>query len=89
MSDIRNTQEIFTDLFGGLTDLGARGVDALIIGRAIARLLIQKGILSEDEVVETMRDVLTQEVEKKTESPFVLETYKNILEKLNADRADE
>ena len=46
--DIRSTQEIFGDLFGGLASLGARGVDGFVIAKALARLLIQQGIISRD-----------------------------------------
>lgn len=58
MADVRSTQEIFGDLFGGLASLGARGVDGLIISRALANLLVEKGIITIDELVETMRRVI-------------------------------
>lgn len=86
MKDIRTTQEIFGDLFGGLASLGARGVDGLIIARAIARLLIQKGIITEDEMVEMMRDIATRELERSEDTEFVLETYREVLNRLDSGR---
>jgi predicted RNA binding protein with dsRBD fold (UPF0201 family) len=83
MADIRNTQEIFGDFIGGLLSMGERGVEALIITRAIARSLIRKGVLTEQELLDTMREILTQEVEKSQESQFVLEKYKELLESLS------
>ncbi|PJF44568.1 MAG: hypothetical protein CUN55_03290 [Phototrophicales bacterium] len=88
MTDNRNTQEIVTDFFGGLTSLGARGVDGLIIARAVVRLLIQKGILSEDEMVAMMREVATQELEK-ADTIFLLEAFKEILSRLGNDKTNE
>ena len=94
MADIRNTQEMVGDFFGGLASLGARGVDGLIIARAVARLLIRKGILTEDEVLEAMREIATQELEK-ADTIFVLEAYKEILNRLdggsdsNEEKSDE
>lgn len=84
MADIRTTQEITADFFGGLVSLGARGVDGLIIARAVVRLLIRKGILTEQEVIEAMREIATQEVEK-ADTMFVLEAYENILRRLDKD----
>lgn len=81
MVDNRNTQEIVGDFFGGLTSLGARGVDGLIIARAVVRLLIQKGIISEDEMIEMMREVATQELEK-ADTIFLLEAFREILGRL-------
>ncbi|MCI0714502.1 MAG: hypothetical protein L0154_30390 [Chloroflexi bacterium] len=89
MSDIRSTQEIFGDLFGGLASLGARGVDGLIIARAIARLLIQKGILTEDEMVEMMREIALNELDKGEDTEFVLQTYRDVVENLNKSRKRE
>ena len=89
MADIRNTQEMVGDFFGGLASLGARGVDGLIIARAVVRLLIRKGILSEEEVLTEMRDIATQELEK-ADTIFVLEAYKEILKRLdNGSEASE
>lgn len=85
MADNRNTQEIVTDFFGGLTSLGARGVDGLIIARAVVRLLIQKGILSEDEMIAMMREVATQELEK-ADTIFLLEAFREILSRLSDDK---
>ncbi len=85
MADIRNTQEMVGDFFGGLASLGARGVDGLIIARAVVRLLIRKGILGEDEVMEAMREIATQEIEK-ADTIFVLEAYKEILNRLGDDQ---
>lgn len=85
MPDMRTTQEIFTDLFGGLTDLGARGVDGFILARSAIRLLIQKGILTEEELLQTMREILAHEVEKNSDSTFVIETYKEMLERFNTE----
>jgi hypothetical protein len=86
MADIRTTQEVFGDLFGGLASLGARGIDGLIIARALARTLIRKGILTEEELMQVMREIVAHEVEKNDDTQFVLETYKEILERLNEDR---
>lgn len=83
MADPRNTQEIMGDFFGGLTSLGARGIDALIIARAITRLLIAKGILTEDEVLTAMREVATQELEK-ADTVFLVEAYREILTRFDA-----
>ena len=83
MADMRNTQEMVGDFFGGMASLGARGVDGLIIARAVARLLIRKGILTEDEVLESMREIATQELEK-ADTIFVLEAYKEILNRLES-----
>lgn len=87
MSDPRNTQEIFGDFFGGLTSLGARGVDGLIIARAVARLLIQKGILTEEEVLQSMREIATQELEK-ADTVFLVETYREILGRFDEPSED-
>lgn len=87
MSDPRNTQEIVGDFFGGLTSLGARGIDALIIVRAITRLLIQKGILNEDEILAAMKDVAMQELEK-ADTVFLVEAFTEILSRFeNSDTA--
>ncbi|GIK65276.1 MAG: hypothetical protein DPW16_04290 [Chloroflexi bacterium] len=82
MADIRNTQEIFGDFIGSLLTMGERGVEALIITRAVARSLIRKGILTEQELLDTMREILAQEVAKNQESQFVMEKYKELLESL-------
>lgn len=89
MSDIRSTQEIFGDLFGGLASLGARGVDGLIIARAVARLLIQKGILTEDEMVEMMREIALKELDKGEDTEFVLQTYRDVVDNLNKSSGKE
>ena len=89
MSDIRSTQEIFGDLFGGLASLGARGVDGLIIARAVARLLIQKGILTETEMVEMMREIALNELDKGEDTEFVLQTYRDMVDNLNKGSANE
>lgn len=85
--DIRTTQEMVGDFFGGMISLGARGVDGLIIARAIARLLIRKGILSEAELLETMREIATQEIEK-ADTLFVMEAFKEILNRLDSPKED-
>jgi hypothetical protein len=85
VDDIRNTQEIFGDLFGGLASLGARGIDGLIIARALARLLIQKGMITEDEMVEMMRNIATKELERNEDTKFVLQTYQEVLNRLDHD----
>ena len=61
--DIRTTQEIFGDLFGGLASLGARGVDGFVIAKALARLLIQQGIIQKETFIATMREVAHEEIE--------------------------
>jgi hypothetical protein len=81
--DIRTTQEIFGDLFGGLATLGARGVDGLVIAKALARLLIQQGIISRDIFIETMREVAKEELEESEDiSTFLSTTYTEILDQL-------
>lgn len=82
MSDPRNTQEIFGDLFGGLASLGARGVDGLIMARAMARLMIDKGIISRDEYIETMKAVIREELGRE-ENTFLNETYMAIIRSLD------
>lgn len=83
MADIRNTQEIFGDFVGSLLTMGERGVEALVLTRAVARSLIRKGILTEQELLDTMREILAQEVAKNQESQFVMEKYKELLESLS------
>lgn len=79
MADIRSTQEIFGDLFGGLASLGARGLDGLIIARALAKLLIQKGILTEEEVLNMMREIALNELERNEDTEFVMQTYQEVV----------
>ncbi|KAB2903799.1 MAG: hypothetical protein KJ064_10490 [Anaerolineae bacterium] len=86
MADVRSTQEIFGDLFGGLASLGARGVDGLIISRALANLLVEKGIITIDELVETMRRVIHDEMAREDNSTFLLETYQEIIRRLEEDK---
>lgn len=85
--DIRTTQEMVGDFFGGMISLGARGVDGLIIARAVVRLLVRKGILTEAEIMETMREIATQEIEK-ADTLFVMEAFKEILNRLD-DKKDD
>jgi hypothetical protein len=80
--DTRNTQEIFGDLFGGLASLGARGVDGLIMARALARLLIQKGLITKDEYIETMKAVAQEEIDRDGNTTFLVETYQQIMKRL-------
>ena len=82
MSDIRSTQEIFGDLFGGLASLGARGVDGLIMARAMARLMIEKGLITREEYIETMKAVVKEELERDENSTFLIETYEEIVKRL-------
>ena len=83
--DIRTTQEIFGDLFGGLASLGARGVDGFVIAKSLARLLIQQGIISKETFIATMREVAREELEESDEiSNFLGETFTEILEQLQA-----
>jgi hypothetical protein len=82
MSDNRNTQEIFGDLFGGLASLGARGVDGLIMARALARLLIQKGLIDKDEYIVTMKEVAQEEIDRDGNTTFLIETYQQIMKRL-------
>lgn len=86
MADIRSTQEIFGDLFGGLASLGARGVDGLIIARAIAKLLIQKGILTEEELINMMREIAMTELERNEDTEFVIQTYREVINRLDSDK---
>ena len=88
MADIRSTQEIFGDLFGGLASLGARGVDGLIIARAVAKLLIQKGLLTEEELINMMREIALTELERNEDTEFVIQTYREVLERLDTDKKD-
>jgi hypothetical protein len=81
--DIRTTQEIFGDLFGGLATLGARGVDGFVIAKALARLLIQQGLISRDTFIATMREVAKEELEESDElSNFLGEAFAEILDQL-------
>lgn len=81
--DIRTTQEIFGDLFGGLASLGARGVDGFVIAKALARLLIQQGIISRETFIETMRQVAREELEESEEiNKFLDTTFAQILDQL-------
>ena len=86
--DIRTTQEIFGDLFGGLASLGARGVDGFVIAKALARLLIQQGVISRETFIETMRQVAREELEESDEiNKFLDTTFAQILDQL-AERAE-
>lgn len=81
--DIRTTQEIFGDLFGGLASLGARGVDGFVIAKALARLLIQQGIIEKETFIATMREVAREELEESDEiTHFLSETFTEILDQL-------
>ena len=81
--DIRTTQEIFGDLFGGLASLGARGVDGFVIAKALARLLIQQGIISRETFIETMRQVAREELEESDDiNKFLDTTFAQILDQL-------
>lgn len=87
--DIRTTQEIFGDLFGGLASLGARGVDGFVIAKALARLLIQQGIISKETFIATMKDVAAEELEESDEiTHFLSATFTEILEQLQ-ERAEK
>lgn len=86
--DIRSTQEIFGDLFGGLASLGARGVDGFVIAKALARLLIQQGIISRETFIETMRQVAREELEESDDiNKFLDTTFAEILLQLE-ERAE-
>lgn len=88
--DIRTTQEIFGDLFGGLASLGARGVDGFVIAKALARLLIQQGVINKEVFIATMREVAHEELEESDElTHFMNETFREILDQLQvrAERA--
>ncbi len=81
--DIRTTQEIFGDLFGGLASLGARGVDGFVIAKALARLLIQQGIINRETFIATMSQVVKEEIEESEElTNFLSETFTEILDSL-------
>jgi hypothetical protein len=81
--DIRTTQEIFGDLFGGLASLGARGVDGFVIAKALARLLIQQGVISRDTFIATMREVAQEELGESDEiTNFLSATFSEILSDL-------
>lgn len=81
--DIRTTQEIFGDLFGGLASLGARGVDGFVIAKSLARLLIQQGIINKETFIATMREVAKEELEESDElTHFLSQTFTEILEQL-------
>lgn len=82
--DIRTTQEIFGDLFGGLATLGARGVDGFVIAKALARLLIQQGVINRETFIATMSEVAKEELEDANEiSHFLNETFAEILDQLH------
>lgn len=83
MADIRNTQEIFGDLIGGLASLGQRGVDGLIMARAMARLMIEKGIITREEYIETMKVIVREEMARHDNSTFLNETYKALIRGLD------
>ncbi len=81
--DIRTTQEIFGDLFGGLASLGARGVDGFVIAKALARLLIQQGLIDKETFIATMREVAKEEMEESDElTNFLNTTFAEILQQL-------
>jgi hypothetical protein len=81
-NDMRNTQEIFGDLFGGLASLGARGVDGLVMARALARLIIEKGLITKEEYIQTMREIVEEEKDRDETTTFLVETYEQILKRL-------
>jgi chorismate synthase len=88
--DLRTTQEIFGDLFGGLASLGARGVDGFVIAKSLARLLIQQGLINRETFIATMSQVAKEELEESDElSNFLSATFTQILEELQqrAERA--
>ena len=88
--DIRTTQEIFGDLFGGLASLGARGVDGFVLAKALARLLIQQGVINKDTFIATMREVAKEELEESDElTQFLSDVFTEIIESLQqrAERA--
>jgi predicted KAP-like P-loop ATPase len=90
--DIRTTQEIFGDLFGGLASLGARGVDGFVIAKALARLLIQQGIINRETFIATMHQVAKEELEESDElTNFLSQTFTEILDQLQqrAQRAKD
>ncbi len=81
--DIRTTQEVFGDLFGGLASLGARGVDGFVIAKALARLLIQQGIINKETFIATMREVAKEEIEETDDlTHFLNQTFTEILNEL-------
>ncbi len=81
--DIRTTQEIFGDLFGGLASLGARGVDGFVIAKALARLLIQQGLIDKETFIATMHEVVKEELEESDElTNFLSTTFAEILQQL-------
>lgn len=82
MSDLRTTQEIFGDLFSGLASLGARGVDGLVMSRALARLLINKNLITKEEYIETMKAIVEEEKEREANTTFLLEAYEQIIQRL-------
>ena len=87
--DVRTTQEIFGDLFGGLASLGARGVDGFVIAKALARLLIQQGIIDKETFIATMSEVAKEELEGTNDlSHFLNETFVEILNQLQ-ERAEK
>jgi hypothetical protein len=86
--DIRTTQEIFGDMLGGLASLGARGVDGFVIAKALARLLIQQGVIDKETFIATMREVAQEELEESDEiTTFLGETFTEILDELQ-ERAE-
>jgi chorismate synthase len=87
--DIRTTQEIFGDLFGGLASLGARGVDGFVIAKALARLLIQQGVVTKEAFIATMQQVAKEELEESDEiTQFLSATFTEILQQLH-ERAEK
>lgn len=72
-------------MLGGLASMGARGVDGFVIAKALARLLIQQGILNKETFIATMSEVAKEELEGSDEiTTFLGETFSEILEQLNA-----
>lgn len=81
--DIRTTQEIFGDLFGGLVSLGVRGADGFVIAKAVARLLIQQGLIQREVLIATMEEVAKEEIEDSEEiDQFLSDAFAGILGQL-------
>src|SRR5690606_8101907 len=86
--DIRTTQEIFGELVGGPASAGPRGVRGFVIAKALARLLIQQGVISRETFIETMRQVAREELEESDEiNKFLDTTFAQILDQLD-ERAE-
>lgn len=86
MADIRTTQEIFGDLFGGLVELGTQGFYGFVIANAVVELLVEKGIITKEEIGDKVRKLATEAVSNGDETDLVTQAYHEVLERMNRNR---